>query len=442
MRTGSCIAFVDLIQGYSRTAAASRESGTAGIVQIVAANLQLIGAKGNVCAAGGEGNGLIATGGALYIDVIGTITQLTVFIGPNHGIGHIRSNGVAGNSDRSLACAGTVGQCIVGCHDHIGLTFYQRSNLVISGFVRDLFTIGSAATLTGVNSVGTGAIYNNRTGVIMTGCGNHSGLALAAICTVFNLIAVLSAGCINMFGYYPGMRSSKTTFDAVRCSYGTTGGVTDNGNVVAIDHNHGAVTILDIARIHVGEVNGAGAATLRSQLATNINKVNRSIRRVFTGVVMTPQINDVMALANFIQCIHPGSAAGIVATTSVNGHMTHDKNNLGCISRCCPSLKCLGCAGSIGRIGHMVLINCVNIVISTLINLTGTGIGIGVGAVRSDVGVMGSVGVEGLYAGIYRLDLRRDGCKRTTVCIVDIVTAKNDQAGRIGHSAQQRLQFG
>ena len=442
MLTGNCITFVDLIQRHGGTAGTGRPTGVAAVIQIIAADLQLVGAERNGSTAGGEGNALTGGAGAVgQINIIGTIAQLTVLVGPNHCIRNIGSDGIIGHGHGSLAGAGSVGQRIIGYNDHVGLAFDQGRNLVISGFRCILLAVGCATSLTGIDSMGTGAVFNNGTAVIVAACRNCCRLGFATIGAVCNLVAILGAGRCHKLRNFPSVRNSKTALDGVGCGNRTTGGVAANSNVIAVDNHHGSVAILDVTGIHVGKVNDAGAAALGRQGAASGNKVNIGISRGFAGVVMTPQENDVVALAGGVQCIHPGSTTGIVAATAVDRHMAHNKNNLGRIGSLCPGNKVGRGSGCAGAGLHIVLIDGVDIVVLALIHFAGTGICIGVGAVCSDIRVMSRIGVEGLDTGVDALNGAGDRCQRTTIGIVDMVTVQHDQAGLIRQCIQQGLQI-
>ena len=432
---------VHLVQGDGSRAAAAGGGGEPGgaVAQVSAAQLQSVGAVGNRRTGIGEGN---AAGAHIDVLAVSLVIQLAVGVFPDHGIGNIGGDGAIGHGNGGLADAGAVGQGIVGSHDHIGLTIHQGRSGIIGGLSGILLGVAVAADIAGVDGVGTGAGVLNLGCVVMTGGSDDRGLGLAAVGADLGLVALGITGGGHILGHFPGMGSGETALDGVACGGGAAGIVAGHIHHIVIDHHHGSIAALDVACVHVGEVDGAGAAALGGQAAAHIHKVDRGIRRAFAGVVVAPQEDHVMALAHFVQGSHPGGTARIVAAAAVDGHMAHDEDNLGAVNGFSPGLEAGGCGGSAGCGPHMILVHAVDVVVLALVILAGAGIGIGVGAVRRHVGVMGSVGVECLDAGIDGLDLRSDGCQRSAVGVVYIVTAQNDQAGGVLQCLEQGFELG
>ena len=444
MLAGGGHGLVDLVQGHGGAAGTAGEAGAAAVIKVGAADLQLTGAVGNGGAGGAEADGSPGRRPA-DIDVLGgaggAVAHLAVLIGPDHGVGDIRGDGVIGNRHGGLAGAGAVGQGITGGNHHIGRALLQGGSLVIGGLAGQRLGVAVAAVIAGIEDVSAGAGAALLLHVVMAGGGDDVGLGLAAVGAEISLIAVVGAGGVLSIGQLPGVGHSKAALDRIGSSSRTAGRIAGHIHMIRFNHHHGSIAILDIARIHVGEIDRTLAATLGSEASANTHKVNRGIRGVFAGMVVAPQINDVVSRTDLIQGIHPDRTAGIVSTAAVDRHVAHNENHFGAVRTLCPCDKVSRSAGCTGSRVHRTLIQSINVVVFTLKVLTGTGICIGVGAICGDIGVMRRIGEKSLNTGINTLNIRGNGCKGAAIGVIHMVAAKNDQTRRICQGFQQRIQL-
>ena len=348
---------------------------------------------------------------------------------------------VAGGCD-DLGVAVAAGAADIGLAAVFGAGGFHHSHGVIVVF--------SSGDGLGV-AVAASAGVDLAAGLAAGGIGFHAGVAVAGGCDFLGIGfaaragighgACSLAGGIHSFADAPAVGVGvEQTGHGVGGHHGAAGVVAGKGNIVIIDLCHGGIAVLDVASIHIGEIDGTGAAALGRQGAASGDKVNAGIGRGFAGVVMAPQENDVVALAGGVQRVHPGSATGIVVTALVDGHMAHNENDLGGVSRLCPGNEIGRGSGCAGAGLHVILVHGVDIVILALIHFAGTGKGVGVAAVGRNILVVGSIGVEGLDTGVDALNGAGNGCQGTAVGVVDMVAVKHDQAGLVCQRIQQGLQ--
>ena len=424
------------------------QSAYIGIHSHIAASGTGVGGVAVVLAIGFSGNGLIHMAQGLHL-----IGHIAVTAGA--GIQRVAVCG-AGSFVNTYLIAVAQGLHFI-CHiavtagaDVGSITVFgtggQRNNgpVLMAGRLDNL-AVGIAADRTGIGNgtVGNACSIHSYTFVAM--CAHSIKrflIALAAVADI-DLITILGTACFHKFADRPAVGvTAKQALNGVGCGYGATGIVADNAERIIVDDHHTGIAVFDVTGIHICKVDGSGAAALGSQTAASGNKINAGIRAVFSCVVVAPQEHNIMACAHGVERIQPGRTAGIVAAALMDGHMAHNENYLAGIRIAGPGYKIGRCSGSTGAGLHIALVNTVDIVIFAGIHFTGPGVGIGVGAVLTDVGIVGSIGIERIRIGIHLMDLIGDGSQRTAVCVIYMVTAKHNQAGFIGKSLQKRIELG
>ena len=442
--------FIYFVEGNGGATAATGETGAAAMVQIVATNLQLAGAIGNgrtggrdAQSAGGRRTGSAAAGGTdIQIAASCFVIELAIGVSPDHAIGHIRSDRTIGNGNRSAADGRTGSQGVVGSNNNIGLTIHKGGDGVVANAICHLFGVSVSAQCASVTGYGAGTTGNNFGAVVVTGSGNDGSFDFAAIGAGVSDITISIAGGLNDIAYDPFVAGSELALDGISGGNRAAGVVAADADRIRVDNDHGTVTVLDVAGVHISKVNGTFATTLGSQSATVGNKVNTCVRTIFAGVVMSPQIDDIVTLADFVQRIHPGCTTGVVVAACVDGHVAHHENDLGAVSSSGPCLEGGRCGGCVGGGGHIVLIHSVDIVVIALVNLTSVGVGIHIAAVGAHIGIVSSICKVGLRIGVNRVDITGDRCQRATVLVIDVVTAKNHKSRFVCKTLQQRFEVG